>query len=81
MHEVQRRDGSLAVFGDDGDKDELIAEGVVARFTPTHGSQRCTTCGTTREPELRSTTTGAELYCGNCHKVFCHLDLGVRTYR
>jgi hypothetical protein len=78
MREQHRRDGSVAIFGDLDDHDELIATATVREFHPTRDGARCR-CGATLE--LREASAGLELYCFTCHQVHAQLNLAVETHR
>ena len=80
MREAQRRDGSITLFGEDGDM--VIVEPRVTALIPTPGNAYCA-CG---EP-LQSwgwrcvATDSVELGCDRCHRVHGHLQLGTKVYR
>lgn len=78
MREYPRRDGSITIFGDLDDRDELIAIATVREFRPTRNGARCL-CGVTLE--LRAASEGHEFYCPGCHRVHAHLELAIDTYR
>ena len=82
MREAQRRDGSITLFGEDGDEDMVIVEPRVITFNPIPGAA-CCACGT----PLQSwgwrcvAADSVELGCGRCHRVHGHLQLGTKVYR
>jgi hypothetical protein len=78
MREYPRRDGSITIFGDLDDRDELMAVATVREFRPTRNGARCL-CGGTLD--LREASDGHELYCTKCHCTHAHLSLTVDTYR
>jgi hypothetical protein len=80
MREDRRGDGSVALYGGDGDGDMVLIEPAVEKFTILNGDLRCA-CGARLRPwSLRHTSRGAELCCYACHKAHAQLELGVRTY-
>lgn len=76
-----RRDGSVVIFGDADDTDELIAEARINSFIPVRRAFYCV-CGAPIQPwNLRRVGDGAELYCSRCHTVHAHLGLEVQVQR
>jgi hypothetical protein len=81
MRESHRRDGSVVVFGDADDQDELVAEARIQAFVPVPGNARCA-CGTPLQRwSLRHAGNGAEIGCSRCHRVHGFLELEVQVHR
>jgi hypothetical protein len=82
MREVQRRDGSVALYDEDDDQDMIVVEPAVIAFTPIHGNARCA-CGAALAPwSYRCVAADdVEIGCGRCHRVFGHFRLGTRVHR
>jgi len=81
VHEVHRRDGRVALLGDDGDNDEVIVEAVVVAFMPFKGASRCACGAPLHRWSLRNGAYGPEITCATCHRSIAELELGVRVHR
>jgi hypothetical protein len=82
MREVQRRDGCVALLGENGDEDMVIVEPRVTAFVPVRGNARCI-CGAPLETwGWRCVAADSvELECDRCHCVQGHVQLGTKVYR
>jgi hypothetical protein len=82
MREVQRHDGSVALYDENDDGDMVIIEPIITAFAPVRGNAHCV-CGATLTPwAYRSVAADAvELSCDRCHRVFGNLRLSVRVHR
>jgi hypothetical protein len=58
MREDRRGDGSVALYGGDGDGDMVLIEPAVEKFTILNGDLRCA-CGARLRPWVRATPAGA----------------------
>jgi hypothetical protein len=76
-----RRDGSVVVFGDADDTDELIIEARVESFTPIRDGLQCACGAVLRAFALRDTVDGAELVCDRCHRIHGRIALAVEVRR
>jgi hypothetical protein len=76
-----RRDGSVVVFGDADDTDELIVEARVESFTPIRDGLLCPCGARLRSFALRDVADGAELVCHRCHREHGHLGVAVKVHR
>jgi hypothetical protein len=82
MREVQRHDGSVALYGENDDSDTIIVEPAVIAFIPIRGNARCV-CGAPLTPwGFRCVTADdVEISCSHCHRVHGHFRLGTRVHR
>ena len=81
MREVPRRDGTVVLFGDDGDNDEVYVEPAIDAFVPINGNLRCG-CGADVQPwNLRRVPGGYELTCWRCHCTQARIPTRAQTYR
>jgi hypothetical protein len=82
MYEVQRRDGVIVLFGDDGDNDEVYVEPAIVAFVPINGNLRCGVCGADVQPwSIRHVICGYELTCSRCHCTQARITTRAQTYR
>src|SRR5262245_60726685 len=82
MREVSRRDGSVALLGENGDEDLVVVEPRVTAFIPVRGNAQCV-CGTPLQPWAWQcvASDSVELRCDRCHRVHGHLRLGTKLNR
>ena len=81
MRELYRRDGTVVIFGDANDRDELVVEPKINSFIPIRGNSSCV-CGAELQPwSLRHTVNGVELSCARCHRVHGFISTGVWVHR
>jgi len=81
MRESERYDGSVALFGDAGDTDELTAVAAIEDFVAVGTGLRCVCGAPLRTWSLRPTNNGAELCCCECHRVHARIHLSVQIHR
>jgi len=82
MREVQRHDGSVALYDENDDGDMVIIEPIITAFAPVRGNARCV-CGAVLAPwAFRCVAADdVEIGCTCCHRVFGHFRLGTRVHR
>jgi len=82
MYEIQRRDGSVALYGDGDDQDLVVVEPIIASFVPVRGNAVCV-CGAPLQAwNWRCVAADdVELGCSRCHRVHGHFQLGTRVHR
>jgi hypothetical protein len=80
MREAPRRDGCLALYGDEGDT--VIVEPVVLGFAPVPGMVRCACGAPLKRWSWRHVTAEAvEIICDRCHRALAFIRLGARAHR
>ena len=82
MRESFRRDGSVALFDDDDDRDGVIVELTITSFAPVRGNAYCI-CGAPLQGwGWRCVAADdVELSCARCHRVHGHFQLGTKVHR
>lgn len=81
MRESYRCDGTVVIFGDASDRDEIVAEARINSFTPVRGNLRCVCGSELARWSLRPTVNGGELICTRCHRVQGFICTEVRVHR
>ena len=77
MRESHRQDGTIGIFGDADDPDELVVEPRINSFIPIRGNSYCV-CGAELQPwSLRHAVNGVELGCARCNRVHALISIGV----
>jgi hypothetical protein len=80
MHETSRRDGCVALYGDDDD--DLVVEPIMIGFAPVPDMARCACGAPLKRWSWRHVTPDTvEIGCHRCHSALAFIRLGARTHR
>jgi hypothetical protein len=79
MHEAPRRDGSVAIYGDEDSL--IVVEPIILGIAPVRGCAFCA-CGAPLTPWgwRHITTDHVEILCTVCHRALAFIRLGARAH-